>query len=83
VEWGCESCPVKQVNEYPKRMLEVVIPRSHKVLGSLVEVRTIDVSDLEELTLESFRIFRKQNAVPSVAMPYTVEPLLGNLFLSQ
>jgi len=83
VEWGCESCPAKQVNDYPKKILEGVIPHSHKVLGSLVEVRTIGVSDLEELTLESFRIFRKQNAVPSVAMPYTVEPLWGNLFLSR
>jgi hypothetical protein len=64
-------------------MLEVVVPRSHNVLGPLVEVRSIGWSELEELTLESFEILRKQNADPFDAIPYTVESLFGNLFLSR
>lgn len=64
-------------------MLEVVVPRSHYVLGPLLEVRTIGGSELEELTLESFEILRNQNADPFDAIPYTVESLFGNLVLSR
>jgi hypothetical protein len=53
------------------------------VLGPLVEVRTIGGSELGELTLESFEILRNQDADPFDAIPYTVECLFGNLFLSR